>query len=97
MSCRVATNANGESLSSPAGIAILKIPIYPRFKLFLEPKALREDGGVDPRLPRIPVRANLSTSGQILIKKIVPCYGLRTPDYQTTLNAHPPRDLPDPL
>ena len=26
-----------------------------RFKLFLEPSALRDDGAVDPRLPKLPV------------------------------------------
>ena len=29
--------------------------IYNRFKLFLEPMALRDSNAVDPRLPRLPV------------------------------------------
>lgn len=28
-----------------------------RFKLFLEPRALRDESAIDPRLPQIPVRA----------------------------------------
>ena len=30
-----------------------------RFKLFLEPKALRDESTVDPRLPRLPVSATI--------------------------------------
>ena len=31
--------------------------MYIRFKLFLEPMALRDSNAVDPRLPRLPVSA----------------------------------------
>ena len=33
-----------------------------RFKLFLEPKALRDESTVDPRLPRLPVSADIPCS-----------------------------------
>jgi hypothetical protein len=29
-----------------------------RFKLFLEPRALRDESAIDPRLPQLPVRVN---------------------------------------
>jgi hypothetical protein len=38
-----------------------------RFKLFLEPMALRDSDAVDPRLPRLPVCACLSFNATCLI------------------------------
>ena len=37
-------------------------PAVSRFKLFLEPHALRDTGAVDPRLPPLPVRVATSNS-----------------------------------
>jgi len=39
---------------------------YDRFKLFLEPSALRDNNAVDPRLPRLPVCTRLSYKRHLL-------------------------------
>lgn len=51
----VDTNANGQHISLALPGPSKLTHDANRFKLFLEPKALRSETEIDPRLPRIPV------------------------------------------
>jgi hypothetical protein len=57
--CPDPSSANGKRLRVLAFLVALagKWVFFVRFKLFLEPHALRDQSTVDPRLPPIPVRA----------------------------------------
>lgn len=63
--CRVRSNANG--------VFSLRLcldhvgDLFSRFKLFLEPHALRDSSNVDPRLPSLPVSSTFSGSFPMLI------------------------------
>ena len=54
------------------GLQAKNLPVGPDmvkcewFKLFLEPKAMRDESNVDPRLPQLPVRLLESALGQYL-------------------------------
>jgi hypothetical protein len=41
---------------------IIRMQYFFRFKLFLEPQALRDESTIDPRLPHLPVRIPLPTN-----------------------------------
>lgn len=56
----VDTNANGQVPSPSLKECQLTNLLANRFKLFLEPRALRSEAEVDPRLPRLPVRLSQS-------------------------------------
>lgn len=63
--CRVRSNVNG--------VFSLRLcldhvgDLFSRFKLFLEPHALRDSSNVDPRLPSLPVSSTFSGSFLMLI------------------------------
>jgi hypothetical protein len=53
--CLVLRAVNGGDFIMGQNYLILIL--HPRFKLFLEPRALRDESAIDPRLPRLPVCA----------------------------------------
>src|ERR1700722_148886 len=63
--CRAPRDANGTSLFQ---VSARIYNLFSRFKLFLEPHALRDESAVDPRLPQIPVSDSSSSLSSISFK-----------------------------